>query len=119
MPRKGLTKDEVDFDAIWNVLATAFHEIHTKNASKLSFEELFRNAYKLVLKMKADILYDRVTQFEEAWLRDHVRKRITGLVTPSIVLGATEQSLDAQSNERRIVGERFMTALKDAFEDHQ
>jgi len=117
---KTISKDtDIDFDSSWNVLANALHEIHTKNASQLSFEELYRNAYKLVLKKKAEMLYDRVSQFEEAWLRDHVRARITNLVTPSINGDGAGQAEDRQSNERRIAGERFMKALKDSFEDHQ
>ncbi|KAI6888625.1 hypothetical protein KC318_g15023, partial [Hortaea werneckii] len=46
---KGLNGADVDFDQTWNVLEGAFKEIHTKNASALSFEELYRNAYKIVL----------------------------------------------------------------------
>lgn len=116
---KGLTKDDVDFDATWNILATAFHEIHSKNASQLSFEELFRNAYKLVLRKKADELYDKVVRLEQAWLCDEVRLQIVGLVTPTIQLGLSGEATDAQANERRLAGERFLKALNDAFNDHQ
>ena len=117
---QGLTKDEnVDFDSIWAVLATALQEIHTKNASKLSFEELYRNAYKIVLKKKGDVLYDRVSLLEEDWLRDNVRAKINGLITPSLILGAAGESVGTQPSERQIAGERFLRALKDAFSDHQ
>ncbi|KAJ4527683.1 hypothetical protein HRR83_000436 [Exophiala dermatitidis] len=118
-PRRGLTKDDVDFDSIWDTLSTAFLEIHSKNASKLSFEELFRGAYKLVLKKKQDLLYDKVVQLEESWLRDNVRPRILSLVTPAITVDALEQTAGTQSNERRTAGERFVRAVKDAFADHQ
>ncbi|KAI7401043.1 hypothetical protein KC328_g3298, partial [Hortaea werneckii] len=37
---QGLNGADVDFDQTWNVLEGAFKEIHTKNASALSFEEL-------------------------------------------------------------------------------
>ena len=117
---QGLTKDEnVDFDAIWHVLETALQEIHTKNASKLSFEELYRNAYKIVLKKKGDVLYEKVSLLEESWLRDSVRIQINQLVTPSIIFGAAGESFAGQSTERRIAGERFMRQLKDSFSDHQ
>ncbi len=109
---------DVDFDGTWNILAEALKEIHAKNASKLSFEELYRNAYKLVLKKKADDLYERVRNFEENWLVQEVRPRITSLITPSIA-ARSHGSEDGQSNERRLAGERFMRALKDAFEHHQ
>lgn len=117
---KGLTKDDVDFDSTWNMLSTAFLEIHGKNASKLSFEELFRGAYKLVLKKKQDMLHDRVMQLERTWLRDNVRAKIVSLITPALTMGDLEQNNGgAQSNERRLAGERFIRALKDAFADHQ
>ena len=117
---KGLTKDEnINFDAIWAVLENALQGIHRKEASQLSFEELYRNAYKIVLKKKGDVLYERVSQLEESWLRDQVRARINALITPSIILGAVGNPLPGQSTERRIAGERFLRALKDAFLDHQ
>nr|POE93326.1 cullin-3 [Quercus suber] len=59
---------DVDFEQAWNTLERAFKEIHTKNASELSFEELYRNAYRIVLKKKGEELYHKVAQFEEAWL---------------------------------------------------
>jgi cullin 3 len=85
----------------------------------LSFEELYRNAYKIVLKKKGDVLYERVSLLEESWLRDTIRVKINQFVTSSIILGAAGESFAGQSTERRIAGERFMRELKDAFSDHQ
>lgn len=116
---QGLTKDDIDFDATWGILATALTEIHTKNASKLSFEELYRAAYKIVLKKKADLLYQRVSALEEDWLRSEIKERVASHVTPSLLAGTPTQSADGQANERRVAGERFMKILKDSFEDHQ
>lgn len=115
--RKVLGKDETDFESSWTVLATAFTEIHHKNASQLSFEELFRSAYKLVLKKRHEELYNKVTNFERVWLRDTVKQRIVNTVTPAVLVGASGQSTDLQANERRLAGERFMISLKDAFQD--
>lgn len=117
---QALTKDDnLDVDAMWAVLETAFHEIHTKNASKLSYEALFRHAYKLVLKKEGDVLYDRVCDLEANWLQDKVRTRINGLITPSVLLGASGETVDTRSTEHRIAGERFLRALKDAFSDQK
>ena len=116
---QGLTKDEVDFDTTWNVLSTAFQEIFAKNASKLSFEELFRNAYKLVLKKKQDALYDKVARLIETWLRDKVRVKIVSLVTPALLASVLSRNADVPSQESRVAGERFVRALKDSFADHQ
>ena len=116
---QGLNKDEVDFDGTWKILSTAFREIHCKNASQLSFEELFRNAYKLVLKKRQEELYDNVVGLERNWLRDEVRSRIVSLVSPAMLVGIIGEAPDTQANERRTAGERFMRSLKDAFADQQ
>ncbi|KIW99105.1 uncharacterized protein Z519_00768 [Cladophialophora bantiana CBS 173.52] len=120
VPRdQGLAKEDVDFDSTWNTLSIAFQEIFAKNACKLSFEELFRNAYKLVLKKKQDMLYDRVVQLIETWLRDNVRMKIYSLITPALLADRLDQNATIQSEESRVAGERFIRALKDAFADHQ
>ncbi|KAJ8647020.1 hypothetical protein MRB53_000043 [Persea americana] len=41
----------------WKVLEHAIHEIYNHNASGLSFEELYRNAYNMVLHKYGDKLY--------------------------------------------------------------
>lgn len=116
---QGLTKDDVDFDATWTTLSTSFREIFAKNSSKLSFEELFRAAYKLVLKKKQDTLYDKVVQLIETWLRNTVRGKIYAFITPNLLARASDQNDSLPSQENRVAGERFIKAIKDAFEDHQ
>ncbi|KAI9673887.1 MAG: Cullin-3 [Caeruleum heppii] len=116
-PLQALTSSidgNVDFETMWGVLASSLSEIHTKNASKLSFEELYRNAYKIVLRKKGDVLYERVKQFEHTWLSETVRPRLRALLSPS-VLPDTATTTD---NEKRVAGERFMRGLKQAWEDH-
>ncbi|GLU01917.1 hypothetical protein SLE2022_191970 [Rubroshorea leprosula] len=41
----------------WNILEHAIHEIYNHNASGLSFEELYRNAYNMVLHKFGEKLY--------------------------------------------------------------
>ena len=45
---------------IWEALHAAIREIHNKNASSLSFEELYRNAYNLVLHKHGELLFNGV-----------------------------------------------------------
>ena len=118
--KKGLNGADVDFDTTWQVLEKAFQEIHTKNASALSFEELYRNAYKIVLKKKGEELYNKVAHFEAQWLSDTVRTRVVKLLTTPLLLltDGTGRTL-ATSAERRVAGESFLRALKDSWEDHQ
>ena len=117
---KGLASrdNDVDFETNWETLATAIREIHTQNASQLSFENLYRNAYRLVLKKQGDELFTRVKDLEERWLHDTVRQQITQNITPSILLTATGEA-DFQAHERKAAGERFLRAVRDTFANHQ
>lgn len=119
---KGLNSVDVDFESTWSVLEKAFFEIHTKNASALSFEELYRNAYKIVLKKKGEELYNKVAQFERDWLGNTVRERVVRqLTTPLLLLsdGSGSGRSLATSAERRVAGEGFLRTLKQSWEDHQ
>ena len=54
--------DSAQAGQIWKSLRRAIDEIHNKNASVLSFEELYRNAYNLVLHKHGELLYDGVKE---------------------------------------------------------
>lgn len=62
-------------DKTWNTLKKAIHEIHKQNASGLSFEELYRNAYNMVLHKYGDKLYtglrDTVTEHLQS-IAEHI-----------------------------------------------
>eukprot|EP00897_Mesotaenium_endlicherianum_P006218 jgi/Mesen1/5624/ME000282S04776 len=49
-------------DKTWKILEDAIHEIYNHNASGLSFEELYRNAYNMVLHKYGDRLYAGLVQ---------------------------------------------------------
>ena len=110
--------DAVDFETSWDVLSSSLKEIHTKNASQLSFEELYRNAYELVLKKKGETLYNKVKLFEEEWLAGTVRPRIISVLSPILLLSGPGSSATTSVNERRVAGERLLRELKQAWEDH-
>lgn len=46
----------------WKLLKGAILEIHRQNASGLSFEELYRNAYNMVLHKYGDLLYSGLVE---------------------------------------------------------
>ncbi|CAG8382587.1 unnamed protein product [Penicillium salamii] len=119
-PRRGLSHAKTDdFDSIWDVLSVSLNEINTKNASTISFEELYRHAYKIVLMMRGDDLYDKVKQLEQNWLQTNVQKLVTESISGSLVRAQSSTDAQDQSSERREAGEKFLAALKDAWEDHQ
>ncbi|KAI5466260.1 Cullin [Mariannaea sp. PMI_226] len=109
---------DADFEACWASLEEALRDIHNKNCSRLSFEELYRAAYKIVLKKKGGDLYDRVKGFEEQWFKDHVIPKIAVLVTKSLINIGVDRISAASVNERRQTGEKFLKGLRDTWEDH-
>ena len=115
---QGLGNDSIDFDQQWAILSSSLREIHTKNQSKLSFEELYRSAYKLVLKNKGGDLYDQVKGFEESWLAGEIRPRILSVLSSSLLVDDVGTTGITTVNEKRTAGERLLRALKEAWEDH-
>ncbi|KAG5931288.1 hypothetical protein E4U53_001848 [Claviceps sorghi] len=107
-----------DFEECWNMLKEALRDIHNKSCGRLSFEELYRAAYKIVLKKKGDVLYERVKQFEEQWFAQHVIPKIEVLVTKSLISIGVDKNLTSSVNERRQTGEKFLKGLRDTWEDH-
>ena len=100
------------------MLAASLREIHTKNASRLSFEQLYRNAYKLVLKKQGEALYNNVNRQEREWLQQEVRPKITSLISTGLSVDPGSTNAGASANEFRTSAEKLMKALKEAWEDH-
>jgi cullin 3 len=116
--QNGLNQDDVDFEHTWTNLESSFKEIHTKNASKLSYEELYRYAYRIVLKKKGEALYARVRDFETDWLNNNVCGQIKKLLVPSLLTPLADGPTGASVTERRSAGDRFLHGLKAAWQDH-
>mmetsp|Transcript_23480 Transcript_23480/g.26759 ORF Transcript_23480/g.26759 Transcript_23480/m.26759 type:complete len:764 (+) Transcript_23480:117-2408(+) len=58
------SRSHIDRSGAEGILASldkAINEIHNRNSSRLSFEELYRNAYNLVIQKHGTLLYDGVT----------------------------------------------------------
>lgn len=69
--------------------------------------------------MRGDDLYEKVKQLEQNWLQTKVQKLITDSISSSLVRAQKSTDVQDQSSERREAGEKFLAALKDAWEDHQ
>jgi len=87
--------DEEYANRTWQTLHDAIHEIHRQNASGLSFEELYRNAYNMVLHKFGDKLYSGLTD----------------TITRHLQLVATE--VQAANDEQ------FLKVLKDKWDKHK
>lgn len=67
--------DRQDATKVWDILARAIDEIYNRNASQLSFEELYRYAYNLVLHKHGAVLYEGVA----AKLTQHLQGTLAAL----------------------------------------
>lgn len=67
-----MTMDERYVNNIWALLKNAIQEIQRKNNSGLSFEELYRNAYTMVLHKHGEKLYTGLREV----VTDHLIKKV-------------------------------------------
>merc|ERR1719378_1929733 len=68
-----MTMDEKYVNNIWSLLRNAIQEIQKKNNSGLSFEELYRNAYTMVLHKHGEKLYNGLREVVAEHLVHKVR----------------------------------------------
>jgi len=90
-------------DTIWKLLHNAIKQIHMKNASGLSFEELYRNAYNMVLHKFGDRLYQG--------LQDVVDEHLTSVAKG--VAAAPDHNFLTSLNEAWSEHERSMIMIRD------
>lgn len=91
-----MTMDEKYVQTIWNLLKNAIQEIQKKNNSGLSFEELYRNAYTMVLHKHGERLYSGLKE----------------VVTDHLVMKVRADVLASLRNN-------FLQTLNQAWNDHQ
>jgi len=87
--------NERDAMATWECLKTAIQHIHNHNAGSLSFEELYRNAYSLVLHKYGELLYKGV----QDTVKEHLKQ------VANRVICATDDEL--------------LNKLQDEWQDHR
>ena len=102
---------DAQFNDNWDRLAQAIREIHKKNASILSFEELYRNAYNMVLHKNGDKLYNGVREV----IAQHLEEVAVSQVVPAFPLSGASSS---QTNPNGAGGANFLKVLKTVWEDH-
>ena len=83
----------------------AIKQIQNKNASTLSFEETYRNAYNLVLNKNGEMLYNGLQNITKDYLNDLINKNISHL------------SANFNSSNSHL-GETFLKSLKCCWDEH-
>ena len=88
--------DEKYVSVIWKMLKNSIQEIQKKNNSGLSFEELYRNAYTMVLNKYGEKLYNG--------LREVVTEHLVNKVRSDVLAS---------------LNNNFLAVLNQAWNDHQ
>ncbi|GAP92011.1 putative cullin 3 [Rosellinia necatrix] len=107
-----------EFEQCWDKLREAQRNIHNQNAGDLSFEQLYRYSYKIVLMRSGNLLYDRVKEFEEDWFAEKVMPQILALITKNLVSITLDGTPGTSVVERRALGEKFLKGVRTSWEDH-
>ncbi|UXI20421.1 synapsin [Sarcoptes scabiei] len=97
--------DEKYVNNIWLRLKTAIEEIQKKNNSGLSFEELYRSAYTMVLHKYGERLYNGLRDV----VKDHLIKKVRVDVLNSLTANNFLQVLNQAWNDHQI----SMTMIRD------
>ncbi|KAI8631975.1 Cullin-domain-containing protein [Xylariaceae sp. FL1651] len=119
-PRRPMMQsgDQDDFEHCWEKLSGALRDIHTQNRGSLSFEQLYRYSYKIVLRKAGHLLYDRVKIFEEKWFAEEVMPPIEALITKNLVSITLDGASGTSVVERRAIGEKFLKGVRSSWESH-
>ncbi len=103
---------------IWTVLKNAMLEIQRKNNSGLSFEELYRHAYSIVLNRHGEKLYEG--------LREVVTQHLSVKVKDGVVSGGGKLPCSDLVCDQKVrtdvllsIHNNFLYILNAAWQDHQ
>ncbi|KAL7629660.1 hypothetical protein AAE478_001183 [Parahypoxylon ruwenzoriense] len=107
-----------EFEQCWEKLREALRDIHMRNAGNLSFEQLYRFSYKIVLKKAGHQLYERVKEFEEQWFAEEVMPPIWALISKKLISVALDEVPGTSVIERRTLGEQFLRGVRNSWENH-
>jgi len=91
-----MTMDEKFVENIWMLLKNAIQEIQRKNNSGLSFEELYRNAYTMVLHKHGERLYSGLKEVVTNHLESKVRNDVLTALNNNFL-----QTLNAAWNDHQ------------------
>ncbi|ORY75394.1 Cullin [Protomyces lactucae-debilis] len=108
------TEDASEFDKSWSLLSDAFTEIHRRNAGNYSFEQLYRNAYQIVLKKQGERLYEGFSTIVEEHLSTINSTDLERAYVP-LVAGKAQATTAVDALEIRAA---FLSAILEAWSFH-
>ncbi|KAJ3257177.1 hypothetical protein HK103_004875 [Boothiomyces macroporosus] len=93
-------------DEQWEIISTGMKEIFNHNSSKLSFEELYRSAYTMVLHKDGEKLYQNVAKL----ITEHLSQVIQLKIVPRFPPGHNDISITE--------GQAFLQAIRGTWDEH-
>lgn len=90
--------DEKYVESIWTLLKSAIQEIQKKNNSGLSFEELYRNAYTMVLHKHGERLYTGLKEVVTQHLDTKVRTEVEASLHNNFLQTLNQAWVDHQTS---------------------
>lgn len=121
-----MTMDEKYVANIWDLLKNAIQEIQKKNNSGLSFEELYRNAYTMVLHKYGEKLYNGLREVVTDHLTNKVKYSFSKFFNSNFYSILTEISCfncnllpQVRVDVLAALNNNFLQALDNAWNDHQ
>lgn len=100
------TDPNEDYEKAWSILSNAIIQIQNKNVSNLSYEQLYRKAYFLVLRKHGAKLYDNVSEL----ITNHLIQRRSYVLD---IMNATSSSSFNNS-----ISEDFMKSIILEWDEH-
>ncbi|OXB57344.1 hypothetical protein ASZ78_001421 [Callipepla squamata] len=118
-----MTMDEKYVNSIWDLLKNAIQEIQRKNNSGLSFEELYRNAYTMVLHKHGEKLYTGLREV----VTEHLINKALLVQLVEFITNSSFSSSNKRHARMPMVREdvlnslnnNFLQTLNQAWNDHQ
>ena len=115
-----MTMDERYVENIWALLKNAIQEIQKKNNSGLSFEELYRNAYTMVLHKHGERLYNGLREV----VTQHLESKVSFLFTlfyPTLLFAYRHYCVlfKVRQDVLTSLHNNFLQTLNQAWNDHQ
>ncbi|KAJ6645804.1 Cullin-3 [Pseudolycoriella hygida] len=93
-----MNMDEKYVESIWALLKNAIQEIQKKNNSGLSFEELYRNAYTMVLHKHGERLYTGLKEVVTHHLETKIREDVANCLNDNFLLKLNQAWNDHQTS---------------------
>ncbi|KAJ1971526.1 hypothetical protein H4R35_005211 [Dimargaris xerosporica] len=105
----------------WQRLARAIQEIYRRNASQLSYEEVYRSAYTMVVHGKGEQLYQGIQGLIAEHLESRIKSQLLGH-TPTIpmemALPSATSSLPKASLSTPAAISHILLAIEDIWTEH-